>query len=123
MDVSVWQRAVEQSKALLTQEELALYAASGPEDIVKDFENSRKIKAQTSRVERALSRIQPFVVTLERYGKSLDVIANAAPRILSPVWGTMRALLMVCPLVKNKQSNYRLTATRSPKRRSHTFQG
>ena|SRR5436305_8028226 len=96
MDASAWQKAVQRSRALLTQEEQARYAGSQPHDIVRDFENARKMKGQTSKVELALSRIQPFVVALERYGKSLDVLANAAPHILSPVWGTMRALLVVC---------------------------
>jgi len=102
MDASAWEKAVQRSRAILTQKEQVRYAGSQPHDIVRDFENSRKIKAQTNKVELALSKIQPFVVALERYGKSLDVLANAAPDILSPVWGTMRALLVVCMLLKKQ---------------------
>jgi hypothetical protein len=102
MDVSAWQKAVQRSRAILTKEEQVRYAGSQPHDIVLDFENFRKKKAQTNKVEFALSKIQPLVVAIERYGKSLDVIANLAPDILSPVWGTIRALLMVCMLLKKQ---------------------
>jgi len=86
MDASAWEKAVQQSRAILTQKEQRQYAASQPDDIVRDFKNSRKIKVQTNKIELALSKIQPFVAALERYGKSLDVLTNAAPAILSPVW-------------------------------------
>jgi hypothetical protein len=101
MDISAWKSAIQRSEALLTQEERIRYAKSQPHDIVLDFKNSRKVKAQTNKVEKALARIQPFVFLIERYLTSLDGLTNAAPGILSPIWGTMRALLMVCTLLES----------------------
>jgi hypothetical protein len=61
MDISAWKSAIQRSEALLTQEERIRYVNAQPHDIVLDFKNSRKVKAQTNKFKKALSRIQSFV--------------------------------------------------------------
>jgi hypothetical protein len=95
MDSSTWQNAVKHSQAFLSEEERNRFGKSDPEDIVQDFQSSQFARGQTSRIQIILRKIQPLVAAIERYGKPLDVIVNASPEILSPAWGTLRALLLV----------------------------
>src|SRR5271170_5163581 len=95
MDSNTWQNAVKHSQAFLSEEERNRFRKSDLEDIVQDFQSSQFARGQTSRIQIILRKIQPLVAAIERYGKPLDVIANASPEILSLAWGTLRALLVV----------------------------
>src|SRR5436190_19024854 len=92
---SAWQKAVELSQGFLSEDERSRLGESGPEDIVLDFQGSQFARGQTSKIQIFLTKIQPLVAAIERYGKPLDVVVNASPEILSPTWGILRALLLV----------------------------
>jgi hypothetical protein len=95
IESNTWQKAVNDSQAFLSVDERTRFGNSAPEDIVHDFHTSQLARGQKSKIQIILRKIQPLVAAVERYGRSLDVITNASPEILSPLWGTLRALLVV----------------------------
>lgn len=47
-----------------------------------------------------MNKLQPFIAAIEQYGQALDVYANTFPLALSPLWGSIRVLLLVRPSSK-----------------------
>ncbi|KAJ2906439.1 hypothetical protein MKZ38_001799 [Zalerion maritima] len=93
-----WKTAVDLFRSTLSGggDEWGGFATSdGPEDIVEEFRVSQLSRIQASRVHDVVTKMQPFVLFFERFARSLDVISNACPEIMSPAWGLLRAVLLV----------------------------
>ena len=80
----------------LTQEEKKLYTQATPETILYDASAAEKRHEACSTSRGLTHKLQPFVAAIEQYGQALDVYSNAYPLALSPLWGSVRVLLMVC---------------------------
>ncbi len=92
-----WTRAKNRYLEDLTHEEKQLYIQATPETIFYDASAAEKRHEASSTSRRVIHKLQPFVAAIEQYGQALDVYSNAYPLVLSPLWGSIRVLLLVCP--------------------------
>ena len=81
----------------LTQEEKQSYLQATPEKIFYDASAAEKRHEASSTSRRSMHKLQPFIAAIEQYGQAIDVYSNAYPLVLSPLWGSIRVLLMVWP--------------------------
>ena len=54
-----------------------------------------KVHSDTSKSRRFFEKLKPFVESVERYGKAMDVFVNTYPIIMCPLWGSFRVVLLV----------------------------
>ena len=92
-----WSRARNRYIEDLTHEEKQLYMKATPETIFYDASAAEKSHEVSSTSRGLMSKLQPFVAAIEQYGQALDVYSNAYSLALSPLWGSIRVLLMVLP--------------------------
>ena len=90
-----WSRARNRYIEDLTHEEKQLYMKATPEMIFYDASAAEKSHEASSRCRGLMYKLQPFVAAIEQYGQALDVYSNASPLALSPLWGSIRVLLIV----------------------------
>ena len=76
-------------------EERSKYFDANLEDVVKDANEVASKHCEESRSLKVVERLQPLVTAIEQYGQALDVYANAYPLVLSPLWGSLRIVLLV----------------------------
>ncbi|KAG4436826.1 hypothetical protein IFR05_007675 [Cadophora sp. M221] len=65
------------------------------ENLYYTTSNSNRDDAEKSRVRAAATKLSPLVSAIENYGKALDTFAQIAPLYLSPIWGSIRVLLVL----------------------------
>ena len=92
-----WSRARNRYIEDLTHEEKQSYMQATPETIFYDASAAEKSHEASSTSRGLMYKLQPFVAAIEQYGQALDVYSNAYPLALSPLWGSIRVLLMVFP--------------------------
>ena len=92
-----WTRAKNRYLEDLTHEEKQLYIQATPETIFYDASAAEKRHEASSTSRRVIHKLQPFIAAIKQYGQALDVYSNAYPLVLSPLWGSIRVLLLVCP--------------------------
>lgn len=81
----------------LSHEEKQLFLKATPEAIFYDASAAQRRHEADSISRGLLHKLQPFVVAIEQYGQALDVYSNVSPLALSPLWGSIRVLLLVYP--------------------------
>ena len=81
----------------LTEEERRIFNAepSSLEGLFYSASSSQRQHEKNSKFRDAVQRLQPLVAGIEQFGKALDVYSNAAPGIMSPLWGSIRVILHV----------------------------
>jgi hypothetical protein len=92
-----WEAAKERLREGLLPHEQSLYSSATLENLFYDASSSQKTHARGSRIWRLQERLAPLVESLEEYGKAMDVFVNTYPLILSPLWGSLRLVLLVSP--------------------------
>jgi len=50
---------------------------------------------RNSKSRKVIQKLQPLVEKIEDYGKALDAYVNIAPMYLSPIWGSIRVLMVI----------------------------
>lgn len=100
-----WTRAKSRYVEDLTHAEKQFYMQASPETIFYDASAAEKRHEASSTSRRLMHKLQPFVAAIEQYGQALDVYSNASPLAMSPVWGSIRVLLLVCLQTKLSQSS------------------
>jgi hypothetical protein len=50
---------------------------------------------RNSKSRKIIEKLQPLVEKIEDYGKALDAYANIAPAYISPIWGSIRVLIVI----------------------------
>lgn len=65
------------------------------ENLFYTTNNANRDDAEKSRVRKVAARLGPLVSAIESYGKALDTFAQIAPLYLSPIWGSIRVLLIL----------------------------
>ena len=96
--IDAWTRAKNRYIEDLTPEEKRLYMQATPEKIFYDASAAEKRHEAGSTSRGLMQKLQPFVAVIEQYGQALDVYSNAYPLALSPLWGSVRIVLMVWPI-------------------------
>lgn len=90
-----WTRAKSRYVEDLIHAEKQFFMQASPETIFYDASAAEKRHEASSTSRRLIYKLQPFVTAIEKYGQALDVYSNASPLALSPLWGSIRVLLMV----------------------------
>ena len=90
-----WTRARDRYIEDLTHEEKQMYLQASPEMIFYDASAAEKRHAASSKTRGLMDKLQPLVAAIEQYGQALDVYSNAYPLALSPLWGSIRIVLLV----------------------------
>ena len=89
----------------LTHEEQQLYLQASPEIIFYDASAAEKSHDASSTSRGLMNKLQPFISAIEQYSQALDVYSNAYPLALSPLWGSIRVLLLVRLSLKARSSH------------------
>ena len=90
-----WTRARNRYLEDLTNEEKQLYMQATPETIFYDASAAENRHEASSPSRGLLHKLQPFIASVQQYGAALDVYSNSYPLVLSPLWGSIRVLLLV----------------------------
>ena len=77
-----WTRARDRFVEDLTEEERHLYAKATPETVLYEASALEKTKARASKTRGVLEKVQPFVESVEGYGRAIDVFANTYPLVM-----------------------------------------
>lgn len=93
-DVDPWLIAKDRYLESLDGDERSLFVEANVENLYYKTSNEARDerKRKTSSVIR---KLQPLVAALKDYGEALDVYANISPIPLSPIWGSVRVLLVL----------------------------
>ena len=90
-----WTRARNRFIEDLTPEEIQLYRQASPEEIFYDASAAVKRHGASSMGPGLMNKLRPFIDAIEQYSQALDVYSNTYPLALSPLWGSVRVLLVV----------------------------
>ena len=90
-----WTRAKNRYTEDLSHEEKQVFLQASPEMIFYDASAAEKRHGASSTSRGRIDKLQPFIAAIEKYGKALDVYSNTYGLILSPLWGSIRVLLLV----------------------------
>ena len=93
-----WRRTIDRylvDSSLTAEEQKALRLRS-LDDFLSDLQNVDLSQIQRSRVQKYMTKLRPVLITIDRFGKAIDVFANADPHgVLGLVWGSIRMVLVV----------------------------
>ncbi len=90
-----WIRARDRFMKDLSESERSVYHQSSLEMIFYDASAAQKRHEDSSTSRYLASKLQPLTAAIEQYGEALDVFVNAYPLALSPLWGSIRVVLIV----------------------------
>ncbi len=96
-----WRRTVDRYlvDSSLTAEEQKTLRLNSLDEFLSDLTNVDLSQLQKSRVQKYMTKVRPVLMTLDRFGKAIDVITNADPYgILNLVWGSIRMVIVVSNL-------------------------
>ena len=77
-----WKRARDRFIEDLSEEEKYAYFNATPETILYAASATEKRHRDQSKSRRFIENLQPFVDSVEHYGKALDVFANTYPLVM-----------------------------------------
>ncbi len=89
-----WEAARARFLEGLQPHEISIYANATLENLFYDADISQRSHALGSRSWRLQERLAPLTESLEDYGKAMDVYVNTCPLVLSPLWGSLRVILL-----------------------------
>lgn len=103
VDVGPWQRAKQRFLDGLSPDQKLLF---GKEDFtVESLYYATDVSHQAHLGLAAFStKLKPLTTGLEEFGKAMDVYANAASLVLSPLWGSVRVLLVLAQRIERHQT-------------------
>ena len=90
-----WTRAKNRYTEDLNPEEKQIFLQASPEMIFYDASVAEKNHRASSTSRGRIDKLQPFITAIEQYSKALDVYSNTYGLVLSPLWGSIRVLLLV----------------------------
>ncbi|KAK0100799.1 hypothetical protein ONS95_007247 [Cadophora gregata] len=79
----------------LTPEERVIFQQATVENLYFETSVINSSDQQSSKVRKAIEAVQPLIEKIESYGKAMDVFANMSTTILSPIWGSIRVVLVL----------------------------
>ncbi|KAG7006857.1 hypothetical protein G7Y79_00012g031930 [Physcia stellaris] len=74
-----WTRARDRFTEDLDEEEKRLYFTATPETLLYEISAKEKIHGEQSKSRHLISSIQPFIDSIDHFGKALDVFTNTYP--------------------------------------------
>ena len=94
-----WTRAQDRFVEDLSESERSLYHQSSLEMNLYDASAAQIRHQRTSSNRNLMSKLQPLTSAIDQYGEALDDYANAYPLALSPLWGSLRIVLLVSSII------------------------
>jgi hypothetical protein len=90
-----WETAKGRFLENLSPNEVRVYETATLENLFYDASNNQKSHGRGSRIWRLQERLSPLIDSVEDYGKAMDVFVNTCPLVMSPLWGSIRVILLV----------------------------
>jgi hypothetical protein len=78
----------------LEPQEKDLFNNATLENIYYSTSNANRDDAEKSKTRGIVKRLGPLVSAIESYGSAFDAFAQISPLYLSPIWGSIRVLLV-----------------------------
>jgi hypothetical protein len=104
MPTQPWETAKLRFFENLSPQEIDLYKNASLENLFYDASATQKKHARGSRMWRLQERMSPLIDSIEDYGKAMDVFVNTCPIVLSPLWGSIRVVLLVSAISMKLQA-------------------
>ena len=105
-----WTRARDRFIEDLSESERSLYHQSSLEMNLYDASAAQIRHQDTSTSRDLMSKLQPLISAIDHYGEALNVYANAYPLALSPLWGSLRVVLMVSQIIRVRRASSDVSA-------------
>ncbi|PMD21213.1 hypothetical protein NA56DRAFT_572794 [Hyaloscypha hepaticicola] len=90
-----WELAKSRFSQDLEPHEIDLFNNATLENIYYSASNANRADAETSKTRGVVRRLGPLVSAIESYGEAFDTFAQISPLYLSPIWGSIRVVLVV----------------------------
>jgi hypothetical protein len=94
-DTDAWTVARNRYLETLDPTERLLFHEATIENLYYSTSVINSADSKSSKVRRAIEAVQPLVDKIESYGKAMDAYANISPTFLSPIWGSIRVVLIL----------------------------
>lgn len=93
--LSAWEKAKARFLEGLDPAEMKLFNEATIENLFYSTSVAQSQDSKDSKVRAVFEKIKPLITAIEEYGKALDVYAQIAPMYLSPIWGSIRVVLVI----------------------------
>ena len=90
-----WELAKSRFLEDLEPHEKDLFNNATLENIYYSTSNANRDDAENSKTRGVVRRLGPLVSAIETYGGAFDTFAQISPQYLSPIWGSIRVVLVV----------------------------
>lgn len=90
-----WELAKSRFLDDLEPHEKELFNNATLENIYYSTSNINRDDAENSKTRAVVRKLGPLVSAIESYGGAFDTLAQISPQYLSPIWGSIRVLLVV----------------------------
>ncbi|KUJ07177.1 uncharacterized protein LY89DRAFT_370709 [Mollisia scopiformis] len=91
---SAWALAKARSIDDLEPSERQLYDNATLENIYYSTSNTVRSDGENSKTRNVIRKLGPLVSAIQSYGTAMDAFSQIAPLYLSPIWGSIRVLLV-----------------------------
>lgn len=93
--LNAWETAKARFMEGLDPAEKIIFNEATVENLFYSSSVAEKQDSRDSKVRSAIEKIKPLITALEDYGKALDVYVQISPLHLSPIWGSIRVVLVI----------------------------
>jgi hypothetical protein len=94
-DEGPWELAKSRFLEDLEPHEKVLFNNATLENIYYSTSNTNRDDAERSKTRGIVRRLGPLVSAIESYGGAFDAFAQISPQYLSPIWGSIRVVLVL----------------------------
>lgn len=96
-----WETARNRFCESLDPNEQALFNEADVQNLYYQTSNAERADQETSKAQRTIAKIKPFVDRIQEYGSAMDVFASIYPIGIAPIWGVIRVLLVTAQCYSN----------------------
>jgi hypothetical protein len=90
-----WETAKRRFLEGLDPAERKLFDEATPENLLYSTSNAEKADSRDSKTRAILDKLRPLILTIQDYGKAMDVYVQIEPLYMSSIWGSLRVLLIM----------------------------
>jgi hypothetical protein len=90
-----WELAKARFLEDLEPHEKELFNNATLENLYYSTSNANRDDAEKSKTRGVVRKLGPLVSAIESYGSALDAFAQISPQYLSPIWGSIRVILVI----------------------------
>lgn len=94
-ELTAWEAAKARFMEDLDPSERKLFDTATAETLFYSTSNAQKQDAVDSKIRRAMTKLSRFTSVVELYGKAIDTYAQISPLYVSPIWGSIRVVIVL----------------------------